>query len=79
VPLPHSLPLSRKLFVSSGFKYSIDGPSTTNHLSRKWSLPLGAHASSPLKKQLISCGPKFLGEEDVFASRFGVTRCTNCG
>jgi len=48
-----------------------------NHLSRKRSFPLGAHASSQLKKQLISCGPKFLEEEDAFASHFGVIRCTN--
>jgi hypothetical protein len=41
-------------------------------------MPLGAHASLPPKKQLISCDPKFLGEEDAFATRFGVTRCTNC-
>jgi hypothetical protein len=50
-----------------------------NHLSRKWSMPLGAHVFSPLKKQLIGCGSKFLGEEDAFASSFGITRCTNCG
>jgi hypothetical protein len=42
-------------------------------------MPLGAHASSPPKKQLIGCGSKFLGKEDAFASRFGVTRCINCG
>jgi hypothetical protein len=40
---------------------------------------LEAHASSPPKKQLIGCGSKFLREEDAFASRFGVMRCTNCG
>jgi hypothetical protein len=42
-------------------------------------MPLGAHASSPLKKQLIGCGSKFLREEDAFASRFSVMRCTICG
>jgi hypothetical protein len=42
-------------------------------------MSLGAHASSPPKKQLIGCGFKFLGEEDAFASRFDVTQCTNCG
>jgi hypothetical protein len=50
-----------------------------NHLSRKWSMPLGAHASSLSKKQLIGCGSKFLEEEDAFASCFGVTWCPNCG
>jgi hypothetical protein len=41
-------------------------------------MPLGDASSSP-KKQLIGCDSKFLGEEDVFASRFGVTQYTNCG
>jgi hypothetical protein len=42
-------------------------------------MPLGAHVSSLPKKQFISYGPKFLGEEDAFVSRFGDMRCTNCG
>jgi hypothetical protein len=42
-------------------------------------MPLEAHTSLPPKKQLIGCDSKFLGEEDAFTSRFGVTRCTNCG
>jgi len=42
-------------------------------------MPLGAHASSPPKKQLVGCGSKYLGEEDALASHFGVTWCTNYG